>query len=217
MAHAARGRASTPSRLATPRLICSQNWSAASRCTLLFSRPHVSTSTWSVDSGPEMVERRSLSTSIVMVADIGCCEPNRSVDESIQRRSVLEMARRGLRPVLRKYSSQAASPIILSLSRAILVGVPGCAEIEDTCNVRLGLLLAQILGHQAAHILGERNSELGGLGLRAPLRLGIHGNLGACIHDGAIMPSFSGFRNASCVCGTTAPPNYLRRSDMIPG
>ena len=62
-------------------------------------------------------------------------------------------------------------------------------EIEHDGNVRLGLALADMLGDQPAHIFGERNAELGGLGLRLPLHLGVHGDLGSRIHDGAIMPS----------------------------
>src|SRR3990172_503775 len=62
-------------------------------------------------------------------------------------------------------------------------------QIENDGDIWPGLWLPQILGHQLAHILGKGDPELGRLGVGAPLHLGVHGYLGACIHDGAIMPS----------------------------
>lgn len=53
----------------------------------------------------------------------------------------------------------------------------------------LGLFwLAQIAGDKPPNILGKGNAKLRGLGLRPPLRLSVHGDLRARIHDGAITP-----------------------------
>jgi hypothetical protein len=57
---------------------------------------------------------------------------------------------------------------------------------------------------QAAYILGEREPELGRLGVRAPLQLGVHGDLCPSIHDGAIMPSTRERCNRATVPGQGA-------------
>ena len=64
-------------------------------------------------------------------------------------------------------------------------------QIEDHGDVGPGSRLAQAVGDCAAYVLGKRDAKLCGLGLRPPLQLGVHGDLCACIHDGAIMPSLS--------------------------
>jgi hypothetical protein len=51
-------------------------------------------------------------------------------------------------------------------------------EVEDDGDVRLGPRLAQVLSDEPAHVFSERNAELVGFGMRAPLQLGVHGDLG---------------------------------------
>src|SRR5688500_16758576 len=68
-------------------------------------------------------------------------EPDRRVDKKRQPERRLGLAvRRGLRTVFRRYSSQTASPSILSLSRAMLVGGPSSMrpKIEEISNSSFG-------------------------------------------------------------------------------
>src|SRR3989304_1272873 len=63
------------------------------------------------------------------------------------------------------------------------------AKIENDGGIWLCLRRAKTARHRSADIFREGNAELGGLGPRPPLQLRVHGDLGACVHDGAIMPS----------------------------
>lgn len=63
------------------------------------------------------------------------------------------------------------------------------SEIKQRRYIRFLPGSAEIVGHEAAHVLGKRDAELRGFGVGAPLQLRIKDYLGACIHDDAIMPS----------------------------
>src|SRR5262245_34664048 len=78
-------------------------------------------------------------------------------------------------------------------------------KIENHGNIGLWLGFTQVLGNNPAHVFRKRDAEFGRLGVRAALHLGIHGDLRACIHDGAIMPSPSRWRQS-----TSSPVATLR-------
>lgn len=63
-----------------------------------------------------------------------------------------------------------------------------CAQVEQLRDIRLGLRLAEIMAHKAAHIFGERNTELSSLGAGPPLQLGSRVNFSPRILDGAVTP-----------------------------
>src|SRR4051794_31017901 len=62
------------------------------------------------------------------------------------------------------------------------------AEIEDHRDGYLALRLPEIAREQPTYIFGERDAELCGFGLGAPLRVGIKGDLSTSIHR-AMVPS----------------------------
>src|SRR5207248_1767299 len=65
----------------------------------------------------------------------------------------------------------------------------GGAKVKQNGHVHLGTLLADVVRDESSDILGKRNSQLRSFGLSTPLQFRIHRDLGARVHDGAIMPS----------------------------
>ncbi len=92
------------------------------------------------------------------------------------------------RPVLRRYSFHTASSSILCLSRAM--SVAGRLRQDRTPRKCAPYAwLPEIVREKPPDVLRKRDAELGGFRLRATLRVGVEGDLGAGVHDHAIMPS----------------------------